>query len=35
MDFGSDKHIRLSYCMNMELIGEGLERLARALGQLG
>ncbi len=35
MDFGSDKHIRLSYCMNMELIGEGLERVARALGQLG
>ncbi len=35
MDFGSDKHIRLSYCMNMGLIGEGLERLARALGQLG
>ncbi len=34
-DFGSDKHIRLSYCMNVELIGEGLERMARALGQLG
>jgi aspartate aminotransferase len=35
MDFGSDKHIRLSYCMNMELMSEGLERVARALGQLG
>lgn len=33
-DFGSDKHIRLSYCMSMEQIGEGLERIARALGQL-
>lgn len=32
--FGSDKHIRLSYCMNMEQIGEGLDRMARALGQL-
>ncbi len=34
VDFGSDKHLRLSYCMNIKLIGEGLERVARALGQL-
>ncbi|MFQ5802048.1 MAG: pyridoxal phosphate-dependent aminotransferase [Candidatus Methylomirabilales bacterium] len=33
-DFGSNKHIRLSYCMNMELIAEGLDRVARALAQL-
>ncbi len=33
-DFGSDKHIRLSYCLGLEQIGEGLERMARALGQL-
>ena len=32
--FGSNKHIRLSYCMDTEQIGEGLDRMARALGQL-
>ncbi len=33
-EFGSDKHIRLSYCLGMEQIREGLERMARALEQL-
>ncbi|MFQ5655914.1 MAG: pyridoxal phosphate-dependent aminotransferase [Candidatus Methylomirabilales bacterium] len=33
-DFGSDKHVRLSYCLNIEQIGEGLERMARALNHL-
>ncbi|MFQ5532492.1 MAG: pyridoxal phosphate-dependent aminotransferase [Candidatus Methylomirabilales bacterium] len=33
-DFGSDKHIRLSYCLDIEQIGEGLQRMARALEQL-
>lgn len=33
-DFGSNKHIRLSYCLGMEQIREGLERMARALEQL-
>jgi aspartate aminotransferase len=33
-DFGSDKHIRLSYCLSMEQIGEGLTRMAKALGSL-
>ncbi|MFQ5881739.1 MAG: pyridoxal phosphate-dependent aminotransferase [Candidatus Methylomirabilales bacterium] len=33
-DFGSDKHIRLSYCLEMEQIVEGLERTAKALDRL-
>ncbi len=33
-DFGSDKHLRLSYCLSMEQIREGLERMGRALEQL-
>ena len=33
-DFGSDKHIRLSYCLSMEQIGEGLARMATALSSL-
>jgi aspartate aminotransferase len=33
-DFGSDKHLRLSYSLGMEQIREGLERMARALEQL-
>lgn len=33
-DFGSDKHVRLSYCISMDQIREGLERMARALEQL-
>ena len=33
-DFGSDKHIRLSYCLSMEQTREGLERMASALEQL-
>ncbi len=33
-DFGSDKHIRLSYCLSMEQIGEGLARIAKALSGL-
>lgn len=33
-DFGSDKHLRLSYCLSMEQIREGCERMGRALEQL-
>jgi aspartate aminotransferase len=33
-EFGSDKHIRLSYCLSMEQAREGLERMASALEQL-
>ena len=33
-DFGSDKHIRLSYCLDIEQIGKGLERMATALEHL-
>lgn len=33
-DFGSDKHIRLSYCLSLEQIGEGLSRMAKALSSL-
>lgn len=33
-DFGSDKHVRISYCLGMEQIREGLERMAKALEQL-
>lgn len=33
-DFGSDKHVRISYCLGMEQIREGLERIAKALEQL-
>jgi aspartate aminotransferase len=33
-DFGSNKHLRLSYCLSMEHIREGLERMGRALEQL-
>lgn len=33
-DFGSDKHLRLSYCISEEQIQEGLERMARALEHL-
>lgn len=33
-DFGGDKHLRLSYCINVEQIQEGLERMARALEHL-
>jgi aspartate aminotransferase len=33
-DFGSDRHIRLSYCLSMDQMREGLERMARALEQL-
>jgi aspartate aminotransferase len=33
-EFGSDKHIRLSYCLSMEYLREGLERMASALEQL-
>ncbi len=33
-EFGSDKHIRLSYCLSMEQTREGLERMASALEQL-
>ncbi|MFQ5960115.1 MAG: pyridoxal phosphate-dependent aminotransferase [Candidatus Methylomirabilales bacterium] len=33
-DFGSDKHIRLSYCLSMEQTREGLERMASALEHL-
>ena len=33
-DFGSDRHLRLAYCLSMEEIHEGLERMARALEHL-
>ncbi|MEE9522124.1 MAG: pyridoxal phosphate-dependent aminotransferase [candidate division NC10 bacterium] len=33
-DFGSDKHVRISYCLGMEQIREGLERMAKAFEQL-
>ncbi|MEE8152720.1 MAG: pyridoxal phosphate-dependent aminotransferase [candidate division NC10 bacterium] len=33
-DFGSDKHVRISYCLGMEQIRDGLERMAKALEQL-
>jgi aspartate aminotransferase len=33
-DFGGDKHLRLSYCLGMEQIQEGLDRMARALERL-
>ena len=33
-DFGSDKHVRISYCLGMEQIRDGLERMAKALVQL-
>jgi aspartate aminotransferase len=33
-DFGSNKHLRLSYCLSLEHIREGLERMGRALEQL-
>ncbi|MFQ5846423.1 MAG: pyridoxal phosphate-dependent aminotransferase [Candidatus Methylomirabilales bacterium] len=33
-DFGSDRHLRLSYCLNMERLREGLDRMAMALEHL-
>jgi aspartate aminotransferase len=33
-DFGSDKHLRISYCLGMEQIREGCERIGKALEQL-
>jgi aspartate aminotransferase len=34
-DFGSDRHIRLSYATSAELIREGLRRMADAVARLG
>jgi aspartate aminotransferase len=33
-EFGSDKHVRLSYCTTTEQIREGFERMSKALAQL-
>ncbi len=33
-EFGSDKHLRLSFCISVDQIHEGLERMARALEPL-
>ncbi|HVR44575.1 MAG TPA: pyridoxal phosphate-dependent aminotransferase [Thermoanaerobaculia bacterium] len=32
--FGNDEHVRISYATSMERIREGVERMARALGEL-
>jgi len=34
LDFGSDRHIRLSYATGLPAIQEGLERMAAAVGSL-